>query len=163
MIDLSNGAFGFIQEPIRREAIPKRLRFEILKRDAFCCQYCGRRAGPDIEMHLDHVIPVCRGGKSVYLNLVTACSGCNAGKSGGGLSDDETYIFLGRGILCRRLGLEREKQSLQMMTDAVARGFDVGVLLDLCRTAQNWTQFAACINALMQNAATILCENEEHS
>jgi hypothetical protein len=58
-----------------------KLRFDVFKRDAFTCQYCGRRA-PDVILYLDHVIPACQGGKDVKHNLVTACEACNLGKSG---------------------------------------------------------------------------------
>lgn len=41
------------------------------------CAYCGETADP---ITLDHVIPVSRGGKSSYDNLVIACSKCNSRK-----------------------------------------------------------------------------------
>lgn len=47
-----------------RIPIGKKLRFEILKRDAFACRYCGRRA-PNVELHIDHVVPVARGGRNI--------------------------------------------------------------------------------------------------
>ena len=33
-------------EKVKRKNIPKKLRFEVFKRDSFTCQYCGRKA-PD--------------------------------------------------------------------------------------------------------------------
>lgn len=54
-------------------------RFEILKRDEFTCQYCGRRGG---ELEVDHVIPLCEGGTNEPENLKAACFECNRGKSG---------------------------------------------------------------------------------
>jgi hypothetical protein len=56
------------------------LRFKILTRDAFRCQYCGRGA-PAVLLQVDHVIPVSRGGRTTPDNLVTACRDCNLGKS----------------------------------------------------------------------------------
>lgn len=70
-----------------RQAISKRLRFEVLKRDAFTCQYCGKQP-PDTVLHLDHIKPVSKGGKNTLLNLVTSCQECNLGKSNKELSDD---------------------------------------------------------------------------
>tara|TARA_R100000541_G_C1881450_1_gene82355 strand:+ start:44 stop:763 length:720 start_codon:yes stop_codon:yes gene_type:complete len=70
-----------------RKAISKRMRFEVLKRDAFTCQYCGGQV-PDVILHLDHIKPVSKGGKNTLLNLVTSCSDCNLGKSNKELSDD---------------------------------------------------------------------------
>lgn len=63
-----------------RKAIPKRLRFEILRRDNHACRYCGQMA-PEVKLTVDHVIPVVLGGSDDPSNIVTACVDCNAGKS----------------------------------------------------------------------------------
>jgi hypothetical protein len=68
-----------IGRAVRAES--KRKRFKILARDNFTCQYCGRSA-PDVRLHVDHVIPVCKGGTAEEQNLKTACEDCNMGKSG---------------------------------------------------------------------------------
>lgn len=60
-------------------SISKRLRFEILCRDQFACQYCGHFA-PQVQLHVDHIVPVTRGGTSAPSNLRTACEDCNMGK-----------------------------------------------------------------------------------
>jgi hypothetical protein len=57
-----------------------RLRFAILARDQFTCRYCGRKA-PDVELHVDHITPLSRGGSDEPDNLGAACSECNAGKA----------------------------------------------------------------------------------
>ena len=62
-----------------RMPLPKKLRFEVLKRDGFACQYCGQGA-PHVVLHVDHVIPVSRGGTNDPDNLVAACESCNSGK-----------------------------------------------------------------------------------
>lgn len=69
-----------------REPISKKLRFEVFKRDAFTCQYCGAKA-PEVVLHCDHIKPVADDGTSDILNLITACAGCNAGKGARALSD----------------------------------------------------------------------------
>ncbi len=66
------------KEQIRRPLSPA-LRWDVLSRDAFACRYCGRRA-PDVELVIDHVIPVVEGGTDAPSNLAAACSECNAGK-----------------------------------------------------------------------------------
>lgn len=63
-----------------REHISKRTRFEIFKRDQFTCQYCGDHP-PKVILHIDHIVAVANGGASSIDNLVTACDGCNLGKS----------------------------------------------------------------------------------
>jgi len=70
-----------------RKPIPKKLRFEVFKRDKFTCQYCGAKA-PDVILHVDHIVPVAEGGDNDMLNLVTACRDCNLGKGKRMLSDD---------------------------------------------------------------------------
>lgn len=69
-----------------RKAISKKLRFEVFKRDAFTCQYCGRKA-PDVILELDHIVAVASGGDDDILNLVTSCRDCNAGKSDRALAE----------------------------------------------------------------------------
>ena len=69
-------------------------RFDILKRDDFTCQYCGKKA-PEVELQLDHVIPLAKGGKTVEDNLIISCSVCNKGKGDVGLeeSEEDKYII----------------------------------------------------------------------
>ncbi len=62
-----------------REAVSIALRFHILRRDSFTCQYCGAKA-PDAALHVDHVMPVVDGGTNEPENLVAACVRCNIGK-----------------------------------------------------------------------------------
>lgn len=66
--------------------LSKRVRFEVLKRDQFKCQYCGA-AAPDVLLHVDHIHPKSKGGGNDLLNLVTACAGCNGGKAAVPLDD----------------------------------------------------------------------------
>lgn len=61
-------------------SLPLNLRFEVLNRDNFTCRYCGQSA-PKVELHVDHIIPVSKGGENSLNNLITACQDCNLGKS----------------------------------------------------------------------------------
>ena len=63
----------------RTRTLPPSLRFEVLRRDDFCCQYCGRRA-PSVRLEVDHLRPWSSGGTHHLGNLKTACSDCNRGK-----------------------------------------------------------------------------------
>lgn len=60
--------------------VSRRLRFEVLRRDAHTCRYCGATA-PDVKLTVDHVVPTTLGGSDEPSNLVASCAGCNAGKS----------------------------------------------------------------------------------
>lgn len=64
-----------------RETISKSLRFAVLDRDRFRCHYCGRRP-PEVQLEIDHVLPISRGGATTMTNLVSACKDCNRGKRG---------------------------------------------------------------------------------
>ena len=100
-------------QPSARVAIAPKLRFEVLNRDNFACQYCGRRA-PDVVLHVDHVHPVAEGGTNDLSNLRAACQPCNSGKGRTPLvtvaqppdrvrlPDDRELIT---NHLCRRLGV----------------------------------------------------------
>ena len=57
------------------------LRYDVLKRDNFRCQLCGRSAKDGVRLHVDHIKPVSQGGKTVMSNLRTLCEECNRGKA----------------------------------------------------------------------------------
>jgi 5-methylcytosine-specific restriction endonuclease McrA len=67
-----------------RRPIAKRLRQQIAERDGSRCAYCNRSGDskdPDGKSwHIDHDIPVCRGGLNEESNLVLACAACNLAK-----------------------------------------------------------------------------------
>lgn len=56
--------------------VPPVNRREVLRRDHHSCQYCGSTK----QLTLDHVIPVSKGGKHSWDNVVTACEKCNQRK-----------------------------------------------------------------------------------
>jgi 5-methylcytosine-specific restriction endonuclease McrA len=86
---------SFIVTPTRNIPIPdvvQLLRFDrmprqevkfsrgnIYIRDRNRCQYCGRKFSTS-ELSLDHVVPISRGGRSTWENVVCACLGCNVRK-----------------------------------------------------------------------------------
>ncbi len=59
-----------------------RLRWQVMKRDNFKCCCCGASPAtdPTVELHVDHVLPYSKGGKTTLDNLQTLCSKCNLGK-----------------------------------------------------------------------------------
>lgn len=60
-----------VKRPRPRIALSKH---EILYRDNYTCQYCGKHTH---ALTLDHVIPRYLGGPHTWQNLVAACSACN--------------------------------------------------------------------------------------
>lgn len=59
------------------------LRYTVLNRDRFKCVICGNSPAMSIacRLHVDHIIPFSRGGKTEIGNLRTLCQDCNLGKS----------------------------------------------------------------------------------
>jgi len=56
-------------------------RFLIFNRDSFTCIYCGRSSIEDnVKLHVDHIVPISKGGKNTADNLVTCCKDCNLEK-----------------------------------------------------------------------------------
>lgn len=75
--------FGVSRKMVRQERakLTDKLRYQVLKRDHYRCVICGRSAKDGVKLHVDHIKPVSRGGKTTLSNLRTLCSDCNLGKS----------------------------------------------------------------------------------
>ncbi len=69
------------QIKVERAKLSDSLRYDVLKRDGFKCQICGSSASDGVKLHVDHIIPVSKGGKTELKNLRTLCDRCNMGKS----------------------------------------------------------------------------------
>lgn len=70
-----------IKRPRPRISLSKR---EVLRRDNYTCQYCGRKSR---HLTIDHVIPRRHGGPHSWDNLVAACPQCNRLKGGNLLTE----------------------------------------------------------------------------
>jgi len=68
-------------------------RKNIFYRDRNRCQYCGHKFQTR-DLNLDHVVPLSRGGKSTWENVVCCCIKCNSRK--GGLLPEEAGMHLVR-------------------------------------------------------------------
>ena len=65
----------------QRQLMSPSLRYDIMQRDNFRCVLCGKSAEEDgVKLHVDHIVPVSKGGKTVPENLRTLCEDCNLGK-----------------------------------------------------------------------------------
>lgn len=64
--------------PVGRAWLHPHTRAAVLERDGYRCVYCGDGDGP---FHIDHVLPVSRGGSDDLENLTCACAACNLSKS----------------------------------------------------------------------------------
>ena len=67
---------------------PREVKFtrkNIYRRDKNICQYCGKKFKTE-ELNIDHVIPLSRGGKHTWSNVVCSCIPCNLRKGSKTLS-----------------------------------------------------------------------------
>ena len=65
----------------QRALMSDSLRYDILKRDGYRCRICGATQADGVKLHVDHIIPVSKGGRTEPSNLQTLCERCNLGKS----------------------------------------------------------------------------------
>ena len=67
---------GFLRRTPPR--INQRLRFEVLRRDRFCCGRCGKSPATHLKIELDvsHIQPWDTGGETVMDNLHSLCTAC---------------------------------------------------------------------------------------
>lgn len=64
----------------KKRDVPLRMRFQVLLRDNFRCQYCGASPQDGVRLYMDHIIPYSKNGRTEESNLITACFECNIGK-----------------------------------------------------------------------------------
>lgn len=65
----------------QRKLMTKELRKRIMIRDNYTCQMCGKYMPDEVGLHIDHIVPVSKGGKTIESNLQVLCSKCNGRKS----------------------------------------------------------------------------------
>ena len=65
----------------QRKLMTPELRLQIKVRDNYTCQMCGKYMPDEVGLHIDHIVPVSKGGKTVPSNLQVLCDKCNRSKS----------------------------------------------------------------------------------
>ena len=65
----------------QRKLMTPALRAQIKERDNYTCQMCGKYMPDEVGLHIDHIVPIAKGGKSIPSNLQVLCSKCNGRKS----------------------------------------------------------------------------------
>ena len=82
--ELENYNFSLTRQEIhsknQRKLMNSDLRCKIIVRDNYTCQKCGKYMPDEVGLHVDHIVPVSKGGKTVESNLRTLCKSCNMGK-----------------------------------------------------------------------------------
>ena len=64
----------------RREWIPREVRCQVAAKANYKCRYCGQSARV-VKTHVDHIVPISKGGSDDIDNLCLACEACNLKKS----------------------------------------------------------------------------------
>ena len=74
-----------------RKKVTSKTRFNILKRDGFRCNICGKSSDDGIKLHVDHMLALTNGGDSSDENLWVLCEQCNLGKGTQTMSEGDEY------------------------------------------------------------------------
>jgi 5-methylcytosine-specific restriction endonuclease McrA len=72
-------AVVMLKNMLKRRSNPRFSKHNIFIRDLFTCQYCSTQF-PRNELTLDHVLPISKGGRTSWDNIVAACNPCNSRK-----------------------------------------------------------------------------------
>ncbi len=102
-----------------RTAISKKTRFEIFKRDEFCCVYCGKQP-PEVCLVLEHILAVAKGGTDAIDNLCTSCEACNQGKGARSLEQAPPNAMERLAFLQERLEAIQALQNQAVMSQHIA-------------------------------------------
>ena len=71
------GSIMFLKEVLRYDSrVPPLTNQNLFARDLNMCGYCNRRFRVE-KLSRDHIIPVSKGGKNIWRNVITACKACN--------------------------------------------------------------------------------------
>lgn len=95
-----------------RRGISQKLRAEVLDRNGFTCQMCGKTPGeidPDtgrkVRLHVGHIVDKSLGGRDELSNLRTLCSTCNQGAKNVMLEKPSNIWLLSQ---IRRAGIDEQ-------------------------------------------------------
>ena len=96
-----------------RRGISQKLRAEVLDRNGFTCQMCGKtpgevdpETGRKVRLHVGHIKDKSLGGEDVLTNLRTLCSTCNQGAKNITGEKPSTIWLLSQ---VRRAGVEEQR------------------------------------------------------
>lgn len=101
---------------VKTRMMVKFSRRNIYLRDDYRCQYCTKTFHAK-DLTLDHVIPKSRKGKKTFLNIVTACLGCNAKKKDRTPAEANMPLLKPPAVPSPRLLLERSVGDISAWSD----------------------------------------------
>lgn len=68
-----------VKDYVKSHKYPRFSKFNVTLRDRFKCQYCTTDVSTN-TVTMDHVLPVSKGGKTNWENIVASCMKCNTTK-----------------------------------------------------------------------------------
>ena len=68
-----------IKRYVKKNSKVRFTKYNVMLRDNFECQYCGVLLDTKTAT-MDHVLPVSKGGRTTFENVVTSCGPCNTSK-----------------------------------------------------------------------------------
>lgn len=105
-------------KPTKRVVLSKTTRDIVYENGGGVCAICGRPIDRD-SFTIDHIVPLCRGGKNELSNLQIACSDCNRLK-GGRMNSEFSYGLAN--ILSRQLQENPNEDLTAMLIRSIVRG-----------------------------------------
>ena len=75
-----------VEKP-KRPGFRKGMRSRVFEKSGGLCAYCGTDIKYGGNWHIDHVIPISRGGKDEFENFAASCPTCNINKGDKTLSE----------------------------------------------------------------------------
>ncbi len=101
--------FKMVDDRNKREnriPLSPKIRYEVLRRDGFTCQYCGRTAD-ERELEIDHIVPYSKGGTNDLGNLQVSCRECNRGKRADNLIENDCDVRVIEKIVYKEIPVEK--------------------------------------------------------
>lgn len=103
----------------QRRLMTDSLRYDVMHRDGFRCVLCGAspKNDPNIALHVDHILPLSKGGKTEMSNLRTLCERCNLGKrdkieAGTTVTPEQLEMIISKnGVSAKNGGETKEKKT----------------------------------------------------
>jgi hypothetical protein len=144
---------GLSRRIMERDKIPLGIRRLVWKKTNRRCWFCGDELHPfgghrHLSFHIDHLVPVCKGGSNDPKNLVPACQYCNQRKGemsleefrrlrawraayfeskDAGIQLNADPTFFGEKLVAERISAAEAKKAQLSLPDPDAEAFDRGI------------------------------------
>lgn len=136
----------------KRTPLRRSTHYNVLLRDNFRCRYCGRHSS-EVELQVDHIHPVSKGGTNDLSNLCAACIDCNLGKAAVdifAIDGFDRMTEVGRlealtDVSCRRFPNAKPFYAKELLNDARACDVSWELLVELCTTVDGWWDLAKSV------------------